>query len=144
MLFYMTSLLQSVNFKFASPFDYQVEKNGDIYGVRVNHCSIFDGEAIYGNLSLDKLIKKPSFVWTPKLSNPFSTEKCLKISRQSEIFISDVMLSHYCWKKISSDGFNQFINRVSAKILQSYRARANKEDLELFFEKTYKHYLDYF
>jgi len=138
----MTELLQPA--KLDTQFEYQVEKNGDIYVAGAKNCNLSSGMAVWGDLLLDKLGKRDSRVWTPRLTNPFATETRTKETRHSELCVPHIMIAHSVFKRNSKNSLNDFVEKMENGILQKYHARMSKEDLIQFFEQVHQHYMDYF
>jgi len=137
----MTELLQPA--KLDTQFEYNVEKNGDIYVAGAKNCNLNLGMAVWGDLLLDKLGERDSRIWTPKLTNPFATETRTEETRHSELYVPNIMIAHSAWKR-NSDSIDEFIKNTERGILQKYQSRMSKDDLVQFFEQVHKHYMDYF
>jgi len=128
-------------------FEYQVEKDGDIYIAGARDCKFFMGKAIWGNLLLDKLVKKNSRTWSPRLTNPLATETRTEEVRQSGLYIPLIMIAHHEWRGESEYSLNKFVESIEEEILQEYgkrRPKISKIDLTQFFEKTHNRYMNYF
>jgi len=138
----MTELLQPA--KLDTRFEYQVEKNGDIYVAEAKNCNLNQGMAILGDLLLDKLGERDSRVWTPRITNPFATETRTIETRHSELYVPHIMIAHSAWKGKSQQSIDEFIGNMEKGILQEYQARMSKDDLVQFFEQVHRHYMDYF
>jgi len=140
----MTQLLKPAK-KLEPQFEYEVQKNGDIYVAGAKYCSLHKGNFILGNLFLDKLDAKNTKVWKPSLINPFVTESRKEPTRNSELYIfGGIIIAHSCWKGKPDYSLDQFVEDVGNGILQEYNARMDKCDLEQFFEKVHRHYMDFF
>tara|TARA_Y100000310_G_scaffold163491_1_gene163300 strand:+ start:13100 stop:13525 length:426 start_codon:yes stop_codon:yes gene_type:complete len=137
----MTKLLQPI--KFDTYFDYQVEKDGDIYvaGTRNCECSGGGGDSIpgvWGDLFLDKLGERDSRVWTPRLTNPFATKTRTKKTRQSELYLSYFLIDY------SGKTLDEFVNNIQKEIVQECKVRMSKDDIAQFFGQVHKRYMDHF
>ena len=112
----MKELLQLA--KLDAQFEYSVEKDGDIYVAGAKNCELFRGMIVFGDLFLDKLGKRDSRMWSPRLTNPFTTETRKKETRQSELCVPTVMVAHSGWKGESKYSLDAFIGSMERGILQ--------------------------
>ncbi len=128
-----------------SKFEYEVEKDGDIYVAGARKCSLNSGKAIWGDLLLDRLDQKEIKIWTPKIINPFATGTRTKATKTSELYVPNIMIAHSAWKAVNQDfSLEEFIKKMNQGILQKYQATMNQYDLIQFFEPLHRHYMDYF
>jgi len=137
----MTQLLQPA--KLDTQFEYQVNKDGDVYVAGAKNCRLSSGMAVRGDLLLDKLGERDTKIWTPRLTNPFATKTEKQETRDSELYVPDMTFAHSVWKG-KSYSFDEFVEGIEEGILQKYQAKMDPNDLREFFEQVHRHYMDYF